>query len=310
LAAAFKQALKQETAVTRTRLKVKTDGKVRAVDLSVQAIRDTGALQGMVLVVFTDSAVPAVPKASSRGGRPVRSAVAALEQELEDARIESRRARETMQTVQEELRSAHEDLQSANEELQSTNEELTTSKEEMQSMNEELQTLNRELEARVEDLSRLASDMRNLMNSTDIATVFLDAAMSVRLYTLGSNRIFKLIPGDVGRPLADIASQLDYPALIDDAREVLRVLAIHEQPVRAHDGRWYQARIMPYRTTENVIDGVVLTFSDITAAKVLETELRHAQVDMARRISEQDVKLEEAQDRQAAPARPAPGTST
>ena len=124
-------------------------------------------------------------------------------------------------------------MQSTNEELQSTNEELTTSKEEMQSMNEELQTLNHELQAKVDDLSRLNNDMKNLLDSTEAATVFLDdCAPRADCSPPRSKRIFKLIPGDVGRPITDIASDLSYPELADDAREVLRTLASHERPGR------------------------------------------------------------------------------
>jgi PAS domain-containing protein len=181
-----------------------------------------------------------------------------------------------MQTSQEELKSANEELQSTNEELQSTNEELTTSKEEMQSMNEELQTVNAELQVKVDDLSRMNNDMKNLLDSTEIATVFLDNALRVRLFTIGSNRVYKLIPGDVGRLITDISSDMLYPELAEDAREVLRTLAFHEKQVAARDGRWFTVRIMPYRTLENMIDGVVITFTDITVYRTLEAKLREA----------------------------------
>jgi two-component system CheB/CheR fusion protein len=180
-----------------------------------------------------------------------------------------------------------------NEELQSTNEELTTSMEEMQSMNEELQTLNAELQHKVEDLSRLNNDMKNLLDSTEIVTLFLDGALRVRLFTAGANLIFKLIPGDVGRPITDIASELAYPDLADDAREVLRTLAVHEQPAATRDGRWLRVRIMPYRTLENMIDGVVITFADITVSKTLEGKLRATQAGMEQHIADQDLKLEQ-----------------
>jgi len=188
-------------------------------------------------------------------------------------------------------------LQSTNEELQSTNEELTTSTEEMQSMNEELQTVNHELQTKVDELSRMNNDMRNLLDSPDIATVFLDNALRVRLFTTGSNRVFKLIPGDVGRPITDIASDLLYSELAEDAREVLRTLVFHEQQVAARDGRWFTVRIMPYRTLENMIDGVVITFSDITVSKTLEAALRKTQAGLEKRIGEQGVELEQADEK-------------
>ena len=181
-----------------------------------------------------------------------------------------------MQTSLEELKSANEELQSTNEELQSTNEELTTSREEMQSLNEELQTVNAEQQARLDEFQRLSNDMKNLLDSTEIVTVFLDGELRVRRFTSGANRIFKLIPGDVGRPLTDITSALIYPELAEDAREVLRTLVFSEKSVATSDGRWFSVRIMPYRTEENVIDGLVITFVDITVAKTLEARLRAA----------------------------------
>jgi two-component system CheB/CheR fusion protein len=200
--------------------------------------------------------------------------VVELEQDLEQARHEAQTAREEMQTSQEELKSANEELQSANEELQSSNEELTTSKEEMQSMNEELQTLNHELQAKVDELSLASNDMKNLLESTDIATLFLDNALNVRRFTAQASKLIKLIPTDVGRPITDIATDLVYPEFPDDVRGVLRTLVSVEKQVMTRDGRWSIARIMPYRTMDNRIDGVVITFTDITAAKKLEAKLR------------------------------------
>ncbi len=159
--------------------------------------------------------------------------------------------------------------------------------------NEELQTLNHELNAKVDDLSRANNDMKNLLDSTEITTLFLDNALNVRLFTTGSNKIFKLIPGDVGRPITDIASDLLYPGLADDARNVLRTLLSHEKEVTTRDGRWFLVRIMPYRTLENIIDGVVITFMDITVSKKLEAELRKTQEGLQKQISEQSLGLEQ-----------------
>ncbi len=144
----------------------------------------------------------------------------------------------------------------------------------MQSLNEELQTVNAEQQSKMDELSRVNNDMRNLLNSTEIVTVFLDNELHVRRFTTGANKLFKLIPGDVGRPLSDIASDLLYPEMTEEAREVLRTLVFSEKQIAATDGRWFSVRIMPYRTMEDVIGGVVITFADITAAKELEAELR------------------------------------
>jgi len=153
---------------------------------------------------------------------------------------------------------------------------LTTSREEMQSLNEELQTVNAEQQARLDEFQRLSNDMKNLLDSTEIVTIFLDAELRVRRFTNGANKIFKLIPGDVGRPLTDITSALLYAEMPEDARAVLRTLVFSEKPVATRDGRWFSVRIMPYRTEQNVIDGLVITFGDITVAKTLEARLRAA----------------------------------
>jgi two-component system CheB/CheR fusion protein len=275
LGAAFQKALRKKCIVTQTGMKVGTNGGVQAVDILIEPIQEPESLRGTVMVVFTDVALPAA-KAPGKGkpGAPAPTAIARREQELRQARDELQATRQQMQTSQEEIKSANEELQSTNEELQSTNEELTTSKEEMQSMNEELQTLNHELQSKVDELSRANNDMRNLLDSTDIATLFLDDALAVRRFTPQMLKIIKLIPGDAGRPLTDLASDLVYPALAEDAREVLRSLVFKEQPITTSDGRWFSVRIMPYRTLDNRIDGLVITFVDITAAKTLEAKLR------------------------------------
>jgi two-component system CheB/CheR fusion protein len=253
---------------------VGTNGGTQTVDLTVQKLTEPRELRGTVMVVMTDVAPPPAtkPVRSRRISEPRR--IAELDQELQRAREEVQTTREEMQTSQEELKSTNEELQSTNEELQSTNEELTTSKEEMQSLNEELQTVNHELQSKVDELSRSNNDMKNLLNSTDIATLFLDGELRVRRFTTPTAKIIKLIPGDAGRPITDIVSDLEYGDLADDAREVLRTLVYKEKPVATRDGRWFAVRIMPYRTLENVIDGVVITFTDASASRALEIALR------------------------------------
>lgn len=275
ISVALPKALRSGEAVVSRGLAVHTDGGVCRVDLTVQPIAEPLALRGMVMVVFADAAAAtSAAKAAGKPGAPQGQREAALQQSLAQTREELQSLREEMQSSQEELKSANEELQSTNEELQSTNEELTTSKEEMQSLNEELQSVNVELQAKVDELSAANNDMKNLLNSTDIATVFLDNALHVRRFTNQATKLFKLIPGDVGRPLADIVSNLDYPGLLTDAEEVLRTLAFADREAPAGEDRWFQVRIMPYRTLENVIDGVVITFNDISRAKRLEAELR------------------------------------
>ena len=167
-----------------------------------------------------------------------------------------------------------EELQFTNEELQSANEELTTSKEEMQSMNEELQTINSELQAKLDDLALAQSDMKNVLNSIEIAILFLDPKLNVRRYTDRAAKIINLRESDIGRPLSDLTTSLQYPSLHDDALETLRTLVFTEKQVLADDGRWFSVRIMPYRRLDNMIHGVVITLVDITATKNVEAALR------------------------------------
>ncbi|MFY9722742.1 MAG: chemotaxis protein CheB [Azonexus sp.] len=276
LIVALPKALRTAEAVVIHDLKVGGNGETHTINLTVYPVREHALLQGMAMIVFEDVAA-AKPERKRRTAKQATDArVLELEEGLQKAREEAQSIREEMQTSQEELKSANEELQSTNEELQSTNEELTTSKEEMQSLNEELQMVNAELQSKVDELSATSSDMKNLMDSTDIATVFLDNALRVRRFTSQATHIFKLIPGDVGRPLSDIVHDLDYPDLQDDAQEVLRTLVFSEKQIPSRDAGWYIVRIMPYRTLENVIDGVVITFIDISEAKHLEAELRAA----------------------------------
>jgi two-component system, chemotaxis family, CheB/CheR fusion protein len=244
-----------------------------AVDLTAEAMPEDGPLAGMILVTFATAALPP-QRRRSRSSNP---RVQELEQQLMQARLDIQTVRDEMQASREELKSANEELQSTNEELQSTNEELTTSKEEMQSLNEELYTVNAELQSKVDDLSMVNGDMKNLLNSTDIATIFLDNELRIRRFTNQATQIYKLIPSDLNRPLSDIVNDLDYPELDQHAREVLRTLVFCEHQVPTRSGRWYTVRIMPYRTVDNVIDGVVVTFINITEAKQLEARLRAMQ---------------------------------
>jgi len=270
LSNALKKVVRQTGTVMLKDLRIEGSGEADPnVNITVQLIEKPELLHGMVMMVFSAAAPPAASAAA--GSSQLNHA---QQGELERAREEIQIIREEMQTSQEELTATNEELQSTNEELQSTNEELTTSKEEMQSLNEKLQTVNTELQSKVDDLSLLNNDMKNLLNSTDIATIFLDEALHVQRFTTQATQFFKLIAGDVGRPLSDIVTDLRYPELQEDVCGVLRTLMFSEKQITTGDGRWFKVRIMPYRTLENVIDGVVLTFTDITAAKQLEAELR------------------------------------
>ncbi len=273
---ALHRAATQKEAVPVRGLKVQIPGgEIQAVDVTVQALQDKAALKDMFMVVFRDVA-PAPPR---RGRRKSQSAEqeAELQQcldEIQALREQNHTAREELQSANEELVSTNEELQSTNEELQSTNEELSTSKEEMQSMNEELQTINVELQTKLDDLALAQSDLSNILNSIDIAILFLDQRLNVRRFTDRAAKLINLRESDVGRPLSDLTSMLEYPALHDDAVETLRTLAICEKEIHTTDNRWFSVRIIPYRRLDNVIDGVVLTLVDISASKALESSLR------------------------------------
>ena len=205
-----------------------------------------------------------------------------LTQELELTQARLRTVREESDAANEELRAANEELQSINEEYRSTSEELETSKEELQSINEELQTVNSELKVKLDAISRAHSDLQNLIAATDIGTLFLDSNLRIMLFTVRVTDLFPLTPADEGRPITDFAHGLDYEGLIKDARAVLANLAPIRRELRSHTGRRYDLRMRPYRTVDDKIDGVVLTFVDMTeeykvAAALRESERRLGQ---------------------------------
>jgi two-component system CheB/CheR fusion protein len=270
------QAATQKEAVHINGLKVQTPGgQIQNVDVTVQTLQDSAALKDMFMVVFRDVA----PAPSRHGRRKSQSAEQAAElqqclDEIQALREQNHTTREELQSTNEELVSTNEELQSTNEELQSTNEELSTSKEEMQSMNEELQTINAELQTKLDDLALAQSDLSNILNSVDIAILFLDQELNVRRYTDRAAKVINLRESDVGRPLSDLTTMLEYPALHDDAVETLRTLATCEREIHSTDNRWFSVRVIPYRRLDNVIDGLVLTLVDISASKALESSLR------------------------------------
>ncbi|HZK97957.1 MAG TPA: chemotaxis protein CheB, partial [Prolixibacteraceae bacterium] len=274
----FRKALQNFKPVIERNIKMGSNGSTHFVDITVQCIESPDAVRGMVMIVFTD--VPGMIElelpGSKTGKRSSTGRQKELEIELSRSHEDLRSISEEMQTSQEELKSINEELQSTNEELQSTNEELTTSKEEMQSLNEELQTVNIELQSKVSDYARANDDMKNLLNSTEIATLFLDKELNIRRFTDQVTKIFKLRIADVGRPFTDLVTDLQYPEIDAHARQVIKTLTFVETSIATKDGRWFKVRIMPYRTLDDRIDGLVMTFSDITVAKKLEIELQEA----------------------------------
>ena len=272
LAVALRKALQEKTSVELHGLRL-DDEATGSVDVTVGAIVDEpSALEGMAMIVFRD--VPTAAKKRSRAAKSTGTVDVAVSEELLRSQEEIRALRQETRASQEELQATNEELQSTNEELQSANEELTTSKEEGQSMNEELQTINGELQSKLDDLALAQSDMQNLLNSTDIATLFLDNGLNVRRFTEQIARVIHLRDGDIGRPLSELATTLIYPDLHADVKDTLRTLIFSEKQIATTDGHWFTVRIMPYRTMANVIQGAVITFVDITVAKELESRLR------------------------------------
>ena len=274
LTGAIRKAKQNYETVQLKNLKVGTNGGTQFVDVTIQQIEKPEALKGSIMIVFSDVVSPVYEIQTKKArGKVTSEHHQEIENELQRANEELQSTREEMQTSQEELKSTNEELQSTNEELQSTNEELTTSKEEMQSLNEELQTVNVELQSKIGDFVEANNDMINLLNSTDIATLFLDKELNIRRFTEQISKIVNLRPTDVGRPFTDLVNNLEYPDIAIHAKEVLRTLVFKETAITTNADNWFNVRIMPYRTVDDKIDGLVITFIDITVAKKLEIEL-------------------------------------
>ncbi|MCP4688572.1 MAG: PAS domain-containing protein [Desulfobacterales bacterium] len=271
-------AVRQKTSITIEGVRVKYNGDFRLIDLTVSPLMQFKSVSGFYLILFEEKAYPVKSAREKRKTAPADQSadpvVDNLERELESTKEHLQTTIEEMETSNEELKSTNEELQSVNEELQSTNEELETSKEELQSTNEELVTVNTELQNKVDELSQANNDINNLLASTDIGTIFLDISLAIKRFTPAMTKIFNLIKTDIDRPISDITSIIQYKGLKKDAEDVLATLIHREKDVQSKSGDWYSMRISPYRTTENVIDGVVVTFVDITRTKKTFEELR------------------------------------
>lgn len=239
------------------------------VEVQVTIARIEGVQHPFPLFLITFEPLPKAPRTAKRGrerskAEPSTGHRLHLEQELQHTRQDLQSSINELQSANEELASANEEVQSANEELQSSNEELQTSKEETQSLNEELHTVNAELSQKLQALEQANDDLLNLMNNVEIATIFLDDQLRVQRFTPQARIVANLLETDAGRPLADLATRLDYPQLLPDAAAVLKTLKPVETRAAAPDGAWYTVRIRPYRTTRNAVEGLVINFIDIT----------------------------------------------
>jgi len=269
---AVQQAFAEQRSVLRDDLSFLVDGQPRALQLIVEPLPETDGATQLCVVAFRERDPEQNPAIGEETNAEHRSAHR-LEQELEGIRLQLQVAIDQYETVNEELKSANEEYQSVNEELQSSNEELETSKEEMQSINEELHVVNAELHTKNVALTRANSDLGNLMESTQIATLFLDAQLHVTGFTPVITELFHLREGDVGRPITEISSRISYPELAQDVQQVVRDLMMIERVLQdGGNGPVYLLRMRPYRTVDNVIDGVVLTFTDITESRAHEVD--------------------------------------
>lgn len=273
LSALMRRASAENGEAVQHGVRVANDGNSVIVNVVVRAIAEPDSIRGLLMITF-EEARSDLAKKVRKTRVPIKSQehLAELEVELQYTKESLQRTAEDLQTSDEEHKSVNEELQSTNEELQSTNEELETSKEELQSLNEELQTMNAALQKKIEDLGFANDDMTNLLNNTSIATIFLDDALNIKRFTRPACDIIKIIPSDVGRSVADLVSTLEYD-LVPDAQDVLRTLMTKETEVRSITDQWFRVRMMPYRTSRNVISGLVVTFVDVTQNKLAELQI-------------------------------------
>jgi len=282
LAAGLRRAAtaKRELAVDGVR--VANNGGWQVVDFRILPLADSAGEPENYLVTFVahetgpEQPLPEVESVPASTVPPSddTARIQELERDLSSTREYLQTTIEELETSNEELKSTNEELQSTNEELQSTNEEHETSKEELQSVNEELVTLNSELQSKVDQLSKINNDMANLLASTQIGTIFLDSRMAIRRFTPAVNEIGHLIDADIGRPLRHIRLDLNYDTLLEDIEQVVQTLVPIEREARTPNDKWFAVRISPYRTSENLIDGAVITFIDVTDRKGLEVDRR------------------------------------
>jgi two-component system, chemotaxis family, CheB/CheR fusion protein len=277
LRTALYQATQQRISVEAHGLSLRIDDAPQTLTITVKPVLRPGDPARGFFLVFFEEGRPTETAAAplSELVAPATAAAHQLEEELQGVKEQLHSKTEQYEAQTEELKVSNEELQAINEELRSSAEELETSKEELQSINEELTTVNQELQIKIEEQSQSHNDILNLVNSTEIGTLFIDRESRIKLFTPSVRRVFSLIPSDLGRPLSDIASRLDNADLTADIARVLERVEPVEREVRA-GARWYAMRVIPYRTAEDRIDGVVLTFVDITPRKAAEQELRES----------------------------------
>ncbi len=273
---AFEKASQGRERVVAIAGRVKRNGGSAVVNVSAQPVKSDG--EELVLFSFVDVPNQAQKPEATAEPSTDASQTARLEQELDAARKELEGAIHDRELAEEETRAINEEAMSVNEEFQATNEELETSKEELQSLNEELTALNSQLQETLDQHQAVANDLENILNSADIATLFLDEKLNIRFFTPAAKALFSVIATDIGRPLSDMAHHFADGNLLADARTVLATLVPLAREIEAENGAWYTCRILPYRTKDNRIEGVVITFANITARKQAEDALNAAKL--------------------------------
>jgi two-component system, chemotaxis family, CheB/CheR fusion protein len=280
LRSALNRLFEQQLPTLSLPIMVRFNGAQHRVHLHVKPAQENELIEprnGLVMFIEGES-VPGDLTASDQ--EVTNEAVRRLIQELELTQSRLRTVREESDAANEELRAANEELQSINEEYRSTSEELETSREELQSINEELQTVNSELKLKLETISRAHSDLQNLMAATDFGTLFLDSNLRIKRFTERVTELFSITPADERRPITDFAHQLEYDDLAKDAHAVLVNLGVVKREVRGRNGRWYDVRMRPYRTVDDKIEGIVITFVDVTEHRIVEQALRESQLEL------------------------------
>ena len=281
LTAALHRAVREKKRTGCKSVRVKYNNTSCMVDISINPVTDKGLPPGLLLVLFEEKASGGLTDENPlrEPGEKIQDLTTQqLEQELQSTREYLQATIEELETSNEELKSNNEEMQSINEELQSTNEELETSKEELQSTNEELATVNSELQNKVNELSKASDDMNNLLAASEIASIFMDTRLNIERYTPAAARIIKLIPRDIGRPLSDLKTSFPEVELAELAKKVLQDLNSLEMEILSQDLIWHVLKVMPYRTGQNVIAGVVITLTDIHRVKQADKIRRLATV--------------------------------
>jgi two-component system CheB/CheR fusion protein len=286
LRAALHQAEDQGAPTLDHKVEIKVNGETHQVSFSVRSLPDAEMGHGYLLVSFLaleneatwKKAISKKSQAKRFTGADATARIDELESELNYTKENLHSTIEEHQASSEELKSINEEMQSTNEELQSTNEELETSKEEMQSVNEELITVNTELQSKIEQLAGMQNDMKNLLDNINVGTIFLDEKLNIKRYTREAIDIYRLVASDIGRALNDIKSNIDKDDLLSDAHAVLDNLTAREREICTLSGQWYSARIQPYRTLDNVIEGVVLTFANINQRIITDAAMKQARM--------------------------------